>query len=1033
MRLRFSLIMIGCIALTGIWRADAAEPVLQAGQVKMSTPIPLTLSPGMVDTAVDARFFARHPQQATPWKNFTTALKDILFPDQTVQIDDVALFGISKGGKCKELTAILGKHVTMVSQTAEPFTDVGYGENLEVFKPLCAQLMTFDAAIDGEFVPAQGIPITPNWCETFHEGFDANGNNANLDPLCEPIANAELAFGGVIFGGFCSSYLSCPSTHKWGSTFGYAVDAYCWKQSLTAECINAGYYDPGDNPPETFDVKKEECLMALYTNTALFCDGKVAPDAKIGLKAIVNQCLSPNTLCTGVDATTCSQRKSVCKDLVQLAVAHSDAVCNLSGGNCYGGVAHDFLSYCDKKKALKEVNDFTAEGEEQCAATESQLGPLAEVAGACTVFLGCAGGTALAGTCPAWQALCQEKGYPTNVADDGCFSAGWTTQCQTMQPILASCGSDNMCQGLDDNACMQLQLICGLLSGEFPLSRIVLGDIRSATGTAQVTNESEVVFSGENVLPYPLSDFGVTYPASLMGVRSGAVVEGEEWIDGMAVILKDPRPQKVSGLSNSAQLSLMTYGYPGVAYYRFSTTNAVPLLRMHSVSPGFLTDHLIGPKGACEYNPKLGATGAATFFQSRGCVLEQNPIAIVALDFVGHADPKGRDLVIVNDATLPADPARAYVTVHENVDPTFAANAKTYTDLFAYAGFGALSSRKPFGQCVHGNALYVPLNRPRDGKYYVDRVTYNTEEPLLAKKVVVEPIVVGEEITPDNKLNSFGPYKIACGDWNGDTLPDFALTWAELDDTGMAIDFRPDVSIFAKTPAGTYLLSNSLGAMALKHDGTDQPTAADTEFSAIVRCDLNKDGRDDLCVGDQRVYQIDGKPSVFMTYFRMNDFGYSPAETHQQLIPVNAGTSVVFENEIAGVTALTVDRFENLVAVLRPPALPGFALEVVCFDRDNDGIGDYPDKVIFNANIKDFSELNPVTEAELIAAANAICLKDNCPEGFPDGTKNNACQTEVEGNSEGEHPCWNPSQLDADGDGKGDVCEGAANVDGGKG
>lgn len=983
-----TIVMLCLTAVVGI-RADAGGGGdFKPGQVKLSPPIPVTLDNGATDIFDYVEFFS-HPT-APGWSNFNPNLKNLVLPDATtIEVDDLALLHSASPGECKEAIVTYRPFMRAAQEAHRSFATMAINPIIPA-KPVqiplaCEKYLKETSALVKN--PAQIPASTAPWCEVYHAAEIAQDADA-LKEVCPLISAMKSNFNlSLPSTEACAEYLQCVASPQ-GLPPGYnALDNAC--PAFKAKCLAKGIIGPLELASTCAKKISQEDVVG-------FCNTLSVPT--------LAQCLAGGPL-TPAQVDTCS---------TLLLMRAQGELCIAQGVNndpnaCQGWLI-DFRNYCYKENTLWK----------QMAILSDDLIPL---------------------ECNALAAVGQQLA-------------------KTVFPFDCAAPEAELCAGLDSVDCSKRKALC-ILKASQPgqaqvlLPRLLVGDVRAPGNAPAINAITEAQFNATAVLPYAATPASASYPASIYPMPAGAVIGGEDWFAGIVAIMRDPRPfvgtSSIGGAgsgipeseTNDTTEHYNVFGWPAVAYFPYSN-GATPPLQLAAVNSSFFGPKTTGSwQGMCPLPPKFTIKELPqlkVYLKEKGCLGEQGPVGIAAVNLFSsnNAQSHSRDLVVINQGPVPygtkdtpdepETPPVAYITVYQKkqTEPLYPTDVgHDFHKVWTYAGFERLHGLKPREYCVADDDLYIAINESRTLKdktvyFVIDRVHFNGVE------VVVEPIYIRN--TP-NLYSEFGPSGLACGDFNHDNRTDLAVTWGRYDPDyhSLKADHYNYATVHFGITKGKFQ-ADGMTAWALDVPGAKKSNFMQ-ELMSVDACDLNRDGVDDLCVGDQSLYVMGKEKHAYVHYFPFVKSGLGLLEEGgAQLFRVNTHAKFDPGDGRGGVSYVTSDRFGNLAAVVKSHEYYPPIMQIFCQDRDADGIPDMGGSVIINGTPTSYGN---IPEGEIKAKVDEICEHDNCPGVAPKWfVPQKACDgSEVpqvfdkNGNPISYNPCFNPSQKDWDTDGYGDVCD----------
>lgn len=575
---------------------------------------------------------------------------------------------------------------------------------------------------------------------------------------------------------------------------------------------------------------------------------------------------------------------------------------------------------------------------------------------------------------------------------------------------VESCKEDPLNTG---KTCTHIEQQCGVLSGAvettlYPTQRIAFADVRAKGGTAAAANIGAVVVNAQAVAPY------ATLPLSGRQLYHVAVVGSEQFLDGLVGISLSTELTKVVLASTknvdidpASQFSFPVVSMEGLlhgantTYYRFASAPAgQPPLALHSEATAYVApDTFWDPVSKCHIPPESGKpAGTLTTITSKaqkekGCLQEDQPIDLAVLKLFDPADAQ-RDVVLVNRGPVPGEPQHAFVTVYRKRLNGYPGDARFFSDLWQYAGFGRIG-REPYDSCV------MPLADGREGllvtgKEKVTLIRGLTDLNTKESQIVTIPIPVN----PGEGWSDYQSFHVACGDFNHDTIPDFAVTWARLPTLEQPFgDFAPFVSIYHGLGNNNFAAGPTVQAPPIQEDGDSVPTAIKAEYMTLTSCDLDRNNIDDLCVGDQYPYTIKGQKEVYALYFPLQLNGTVDPDKTQRL-RVNTRADYLTTPGRGGVRVISEDRFNNMAFNLGDPTFHRTPVTFYCTEdfKTEDPLDQVPSSpygMLIGGEVV-FPDKLSEKQQQLLQEK---CDIDNC--------KFTA----------------NPDQKNTDGDGEGDACD----------
>lgn len=478
---------------------------------------------------------------------------------------------------------------------------------------------------------------------------------------------------------------------------------------------------------------------------------------------------------------------------------------------------------------------------------------------------------------------------------------------------------------------------------------------------------------------------------------------------------------------------------------------------------------------------------------SMGCAAERSPVDVLQAHLFNHARP---DIVVINRGYLAddAEQGAGFATIYEAQD-TADADVKSFTDAWRYKGFVTIGP-DPYGAAV----LRDTINGvPRERVAVTTTAVTADQEPqhhiyLIGADAAADgtltlqstPVSIAAQSPDGADLFGYAPYGIAAGDWNHDGRSEFALTWAkglETHDVNQ-VQFSPYVHVYLADAAGAFSLAARYSAPAAKEDGDavveggGEVTLGAPQVAAVQSCDLNRDGRADLCVGNQHPYTQDAKRNVFVHYYRGLGNGLFDEQTPRSY-RANTREDFLPEPSVGngGVRQIVIDQFQNVGVVMgQPRVFPGLAVPIppVCGDNNITGGEQCDDGNIQNGDgcsatcqhepppcgngqidLGETCDDSNVKNGDGCSAQCQVEPKDFCPnlagaqsedielDGIGDACDNcpdtvNPKQEDGDGDLVGNvcdncpttknprNPV-NKTQADADGDGVGDACDNCPN------
>lgn len=598
---------------------------------------------------------------------------------------------------------------------------------------------------------------------------------------------------------------------------------------------------------------------------------------------------------------------------------------------------------------------------------------------------------------------CKQADDAAKVPNVGAFiKAGLKQKCAQ---AVASCKLDPLNVG---NTCAQIEKNCAVLDQSvdtalYPMQRITMGDVRSKTGSSTVANVNDVVFSGQAVPPYP------KFPLTLRPLYRAVTVGFGASIDGLLglSLVTELTKVVVASAKNIGIDSFPVVAMDGLlhgantTYYRFATDAAQqPPLTIHSEVTGYVApDTFWDPVAKCHIPDAAGqpagtlATVTTKEQKIKECLQEDQPVDVAVLKLFDKDDAQ-RDVVIVNRGPVPTEPTFSFVTVYRKRLNGFPSDAKFFHELWKYAGFAKIRP-EPYDTCV------TPLADGRDallvtGKEMVTLLRGETNLITNESQLIAIPLAVNAGAG----WEEYQSFHITCGDFNHDKVPDFAVSWAKLPTPDLPQgDFAPFVSIYYGKGNNNFVPGLTVQAQQILEDGDTVQTPIHAEFVALTRCDLNRDGLDDLCVGDQYSYTIKGKKEAYAMYFPIQLNGTVNPDKIQR-IRANTRSDYMTTTLRGGVRVIEADQHNNLGFVLGDPTFHRTPVTFYCTEDKKaepipDQVPTLPYGMLIGGQVVTENDLSTEQQAVL----KAKCNVDNCKT------------------------VSNPDQKNTDGDKDGDACD----------
>lgn len=613
---------------------------------------------------------------------------------------------------------------------------------------------------------------------------------------------------------------------------------------------------------------------------------------------------------------------------------------------------------------------------------------------ACTSYTNCAEGPAPE-TCGAKNAIC------ANALNGPIGTDLFEPTCENVCPHLAFTADDcaqiaQQCSGKNLIECFVGQAVCRAQQTtpiQFALEELTLADIRTGAG-----DNPAVEFQGETTAPYAQG-----FPSGIANMQDATVIRraGEE--HGLVALVRTSigelmESAAVTGTDGIGSIAKVEGFSPSLVYYRNAAQGGQSALAPHSISTGIMESPLTdGTLPACfpmktVGNSQLPKSGAES--QAAGCAGESQPMRVLALSLFDNAS---QDLVVVNRGAL-ADGHKGYVTVYR--DQGSSVSSPLFAEQFRYEGFAKIGA-EPYGatvirDTVAGKTEESVLVATASAMPSMDVFPHQVAVWKLVKdgdSFKVLPLALSTQpITEKSDLHASAPYDVIAGDFNGDGLGDFIVTWIQHLYDEKQVRFAPFFHLYTGQGNHQYVLNGRYDAPAKAEDGAALSEGGGLTNNASVQlatgasCDLNRDGLLDVCMGDQHPRVIDGKLRVYFDYYRNTGGGVFDTVLVEQF-QTNTREDFVTDlgSSLGGVRQVVVDDFQNVIVSMGEPQI--FPVDIpdapptppveLCptgpaTDPDHDGV---------------VSDLGPE------------CPQDNCPN------------------------VSNPDQADSDNDGVGDACE----------
>lgn len=894
--------------------------------LKLSSPLSLKLPEGTENTTEFINFFSHPP---TDGVNFHPDKQLIALPDGNITAQDLLIVGNQVRGICessKETIQVGVRGLTTIFESVlkSKYTEAEY-DNIS---PLCENLTSASTAIE----EGAGVLVDPDagWC-------NALTKTKSLSETCLDISRLYYLGGQPHpLANLCNALSNnCGENAPTAKGQCVALDIACDKENLN------------------FD----QCLAKLQ-NTSVVCESYVS---------ITQVCNNPASICDGpgenggaLSEYECYNRKQLCQGYVKDKYLFSTCSAKgLSGTECVASIEKS-EDFCSDKENIDDV------GEKFSDATITQ---------ACNQL-----DASLAKTCTK-EVICNE------ITDEA--------QCEK---ALQACTSK-----IHTND-----------SGNvlFPIARTMVADIRSPGESAAVASVDEVVLNAENVSPYqefPIAfgNLGDSYPITENGKFAGfltqlrdlgGVASGGVEMQTANITMNMAWYKYVSGAEKPLQIQAVSSGYLNPTSVGSEDAQCYP--------------YSILPTG------KLQSL-TPTQMKAKGCVLESQPVALRIANLIGDASFPN-DIVIINRGKTFGS-TMSFATIYEQTGlPSSGIDFHDIWAYRGYVDIGNEPYGVDVTTGKNGQEVLVASNSPINNEYSV-YVISNGLSGLISRPVKVGEVVAGEtwsEYGPydiaigdynndkikdfalswarlpktNNEEIKFAPYvTIFAGSESGsyqilqrlDVPVPVAVnidehetensedestdtgenTEDETSDTTDTVEENDEVD---NTDTSSTTKSSAISGFgeALPADessnGTSNgtpPVIVSAQLAVVKTCDLNLDGRDDLCVGDQRPYAPSEDGTIRRVYLY-----YYPAMTSggldgmsASIIQTNTRDDFIPEaSELGGVKQIVIDKENNLAVLMGLPKInrdaetvdPGPpAITKQCHDRDSDG---YQDSLLFS-------------------------------------------------------------------------------------
>ncbi|PIR20548.1 MAG: hypothetical protein COV45_05740 [Deltaproteobacteria bacterium CG11_big_fil_rev_8_21_14_0_20_47_16] len=471
------------------------------------------------------------------------------------------------------------------------------------------------------------------------------------------------------------------------------------------------------------------------------------------------------------------------------------------------------------------------------------------------------------------------------------------------------------------------------------INRQPIADIRNVG-----SGSSEVVFSAQEVDPY------IEFP-SVPGGTFGTVIGGGEgddtWNDGIVTL--SATPINFSATSNYARTTLV------LSRLLPSKANQKKILQLVGFSPSFLdkspktnqvNDCLMVTGKDAQGNDTYGPKNDPNLLVN-GCVGESLSVGIVAPHLFQNANVtlesqnKSKDLVVINRDWMGS--VRGFITTYNRTDkvPT---DTSIFSDIWSFNRSItniATGIPEPYDIAVLHDTAGV---NPHDGVVITSNAQqappagnslaysiYYYKSGMLANGVPNVAASLAGFVTKPNPqtpnqvvTGGFGPYRVYSKDFNKDGCADILLTRAKIVEDAakpgtMLITMAPYFEQYFRIKdgqgecTGFQVVPNRINIPAL--DPAQPP-----QVSSLAIADFDKDGVDDIMVGDLNTYlSPKTKARENYVYFIKGTPTGLVTTLNPQSLPKYRVNTISQDNNNNGIVDIKADKFGNLAAVIATP------------------------------------------------------------------------------------------------------------------